>query len=233
MNSVCAKAGCFCFKRDATKHNEVRPTCQQHTCFWNRFCFSARKAATLHEQQFKTHFPSRNQCCSWPKRCTRQRTISTFSHQVKPKLAICIGRALADRCACSTASCTKRRSQIRTKKKKKKTQNATNKSSPTNCRSRLAVDGDRWSILLLSAVLHRTHVARFAHGEHASAAASPTRRWAVLSTPLLLAFFLSSTSGGAETRDGSTIFLFKTTGVYPKASLSRHLVQSHPVYNDC
>lgn len=168
----------------------------------------------MHEQQFKTHFPSRNQCCSWPERCKRQRTSSTFSEQVQSKLAICIGGVLAERCACSTASCTKRRSQIRTKKNK--TQNATNKSSPTNCRSRLDVDGERWSILLLSAVLHSTHVARFAHGEHASAAATPTRRWAVLSAPLLLAFFSHPPLGGRRQETDRRFFLLRHLGFTQK-----------------
>lgn len=41
--------------------------------------------------------------------------------------------------------------------------------------------------MLVSAVLHSTHAARFGHGEHASAATATSRR-AVLSAPLLLAF---------------------------------------------
>lgn len=55
----------------------------------------------------------------------------------------------------------------------------------------------------MSAVLHSTHAAGFGHGEHASTATATSRR-AVVSAPLLLAFFSHphlSFGGGAESEE--------------------------------
>lgn len=122
MNSVCAITGCFCLYLKGTRPNAMKSDQRVNNTPVSGFVSVVLElekqphCTSSNLQQFTN--PSRNQCCSWPKRCKRQRTICTFSDQVKSKLAICIGRVLAERCVCST----KRRSQIRTKKKKTKMQ---------------------------------------------------------------------------------------------------------------
>lgn len=92
-------------------------------------CFSAWKAATLSEQQFKRACHREISAAAGQSAARDKRTISTFSLQVSSKLAICIGR-VSHRTSCVQHRVLHKEAIADPRTEKT---NAANKALPTHC----------------------------------------------------------------------------------------------------